>query len=67
MFVEVKARSDLAAAAYAVTERQRARIVAAAEAWLATYPETTYSEARFDAVLVAPGKMPRHITGAFES
>ncbi|MFN3658484.1 MAG: YraN family protein [Pseudolabrys sp.] len=67
LFVEVKARHDLDEAAYAVTERQRARIVAAAEAWLATYPETTFSDVRFDAVLVAPGKMPRHIQGAFEA
>lgn len=66
LFVEVKARNSLGEAAEAVTPRQRQRIVAAAEAWLATYPETPFSDVRFDAVLVAPGKMPRHIQGAFE-
>src|SRR3954468_21888426 len=34
VFVEVKARENLDDAAWSVTERQRARIVAAAEAWL---------------------------------
>lgn len=66
VFVEVKARNDLDNAAESVTPRQRQRIAAAAEAWLATYPHTTYTDMRFDAVLVAPGKMPRHIQGAFE-
>lgn len=67
VFVEVKARHSLDDAAEAVTERQRQRIVAAAEAWIATYPDPSIRDMRFDAMLVAPGKMPRHIQGAFES
>jgi putative endonuclease len=67
IFVEVKARNDLDEAAESVTPRQRQRIAAAAEAWLATYPDTTFTDMRFDAMLVAPGKMPRHIQGAFEA
>jgi putative endonuclease len=67
VFVEVKARATLDAAAEAVSERQRARIAAAAEAWLATYPQPKVLDMRFDAVLVAPGKLPRHIQAAFES
>jgi putative endonuclease len=39
IFVEVKARPDLEEAAWSVTERQRARIIAAAGAWLARYPD----------------------------
>src|SRR4029078_5265292 len=35
VFVEVKARERLDDAAWSVTDRQRSRIVAAAEAWLA--------------------------------
>src|SRR3989441_13304059 len=35
VFVEVKARETLDDAAWSVSERQRARIIAAAEAWLA--------------------------------
>lgn len=67
VFVEVKARHSLDGAAEAVTERQRQRIVAAAEAWIATYPDPSIHDMRFDAMLVAPGKMPRHIQGAFEA
>src|SRR5579871_3368884 len=38
-FIEVKARASLDEAAYAVTPRQQARIVNAAQAWLVTHPE----------------------------
>ena len=67
IFVEVKARPTLDIAAESVTPRQRQRIAAAAEAWLATYPDPAISDMRFDAMLVAPGKMPRHIEAAFET
>ncbi len=67
VFVEVKARSSLDEAAESVTPRQRQRIAAAAEAWLATYPDESIRDIRFDAMLVAPGRMPRHIPGAFET
>jgi putative endonuclease len=60
-FVEVKARPDEAAAAEAITGRQRARIVRAAELYLAGKP-LSY---RFDVVSVLPGRLPRHIRGAF--
>lgn len=66
IFVEVKARSSLDAAAEAVLPRQRKRIIAAAEAWLAAHPEHAGYDMRFDAVLVAPGALPRHIVSAFE-
>ena len=67
VFVEVKARNNLDDAAESVSPRQRQRIAAAAEAWLATYPDASIKDIRFDAMLVAPGKMPRHIMGAFET
>jgi putative endonuclease len=67
VFVEVKARTTLDAAAEAVDPRQRRRIVAAAEAWLATYPQPNVLDMRFDAMLVAPGKLPRHIQAAFDA
>ena len=67
VFVEVKARNDLDEAAESVTMRQRSRIANAAEAYIATYPAPKITEMRFDAILVAPGKMPRHIPGAFET
>jgi len=67
VFVEVKARERLDDAAWSVTERQRARIVAAAESWLADHPDPSIRDIRFDAMLVAPGSVPRHIPAAFDA
>jgi putative endonuclease len=67
VFVEVKARSTLDDAAFSLLPRQQQRIAAAAGAWLATHPEDAQSAIRFDAVLVAPGRLPRHIPAAFET
>jgi putative endonuclease len=67
IFVEVKARATLDDAAWSVTPRQRSRIAAAAEIWLANNPKVQFKDLRFDAILIAPGKMPRHIAGAFET
>ena len=67
VFVEVKARAKLDDAAEAVTDRGKRRIVAAAQAWLAAHPADVNRVMRFDAMLVAPGKLPRHILGAFKA
>jgi putative endonuclease len=67
VFVEVKARARLDDAAWSVTDRQRARIVAAAEAWLAANPDDSIRDMRFDAMLVAAGRIPQHIQGAFDA
>lgn len=67
VFVEVKARDLLDDAAEAVTPRQRQRIIGAAEAWLATHPDDAMCNIRFDVMLVAPRRMPRHIVGAFDA
>src|SRR5262245_26415234 len=48
VFVEVKARAGFDAAAEAVTEHQRRRIVAAAEYWLAARPQDGQGDIRFD-------------------
>jgi putative endonuclease len=66
-FIEVKARASLDDAAYAVTPRQQARIIAAAQAWLMTHPEHAEFELRFDAVLIAPRRLPRHLLAAFDA
>lgn len=67
IFVEVKARATLDDAAETVTERRRSRIATAAEIWLANNPRIKFRDLRFDAILIAPGKLPRHIPGAFEA
>jgi putative endonuclease len=66
VFVEVKARHQLDDAAEAVTMRQQRRIAAAAAAWLASHADDRDRDLRFDAVLVAPWRVPRHIPAAFE-
>ena len=67
IFVEVKARERLDDAVEAVTALQQRRIIAAAEAWLATNPNHGNSDIRFDVVLVAPKSIPRHIMAAFDA
>jgi putative endonuclease len=67
IFVEVKARLTFDDAAEAVTPRQQRRIIAAAEAWLAKNPDDVLRDMRFDVVLVAPGRLPHHLQGAFDA
>lgn len=67
IFVEVKARATLDEAALSITERQKQRIAKAAEIWLANNPVPAIRDMRFDVILIAPGKLPRHIPSAFES
>jgi putative endonuclease len=66
VFAEVKARPTIDEAAESVNVRQRRRIAAAAEIWLAVNPDDSIHDIRFDAILVAPGKIPRHIAAAFD-
>ncbi|MFT0860024.1 YraN family protein [Ancylobacter sp. G4_0304] len=67
VFVEVKARARLDAAAEAVSPRQRRRIAAAAEIYLAGHPEFAGLDMRLDAILIAPGVPALHLPGAFEA
>jgi putative endonuclease len=67
VFAEVKARDSIDAAAEAVTERSKQRIIAAAEYWLANHPDDAHCFIRFDAILIAPGELPRHIANAFDA
>jgi len=67
VFVEVKARDTFDEAAESVTPRNQRRVIAAAEAWLAAHPDDVLADMRFDVVLVAPGKLPRHIQAAFDA
>jgi putative endonuclease len=67
VFVEVKARASLDDAAYAVTPRQQARIIAAAQIWLMAHPEHAEYDLRFDAMLIAPRRLPHHMLAAFDA
>ena len=66
-FVEVKLRASLAGAAFSITPRQKKRIARAALAFLQRHPELAPLSPRFDAILIAPRRWPRHIEGAWRS
>ena len=66
-FVEVKARGRADDAIEAVTERGKARIIAAAQMWLAHNPADAQRDIRFDVVVVTPGRMPQHVANAFDA
>jgi len=63
--VEVKARPTAAAAAEAIGARQRHRLERAAAWVLASRPALAQADIRFDAVLVAPFRAPRHVVDAW--
>lgn len=65
VFVEVKARRDLAAAAAAVGPRQAGRVARAAQAFLQSRPGLAGLDQRFDVVLVRPWRPPLHIADAW--
>ena len=67
IFVEVKARASLDEAAYAVTPRQQQRIIDAAQGWLVSHPEHAEFDMRFDVMLIAPRRLPRHLLAAFDA
>ena len=63
--IEVKSRRDLASAAHSVLPRQRRRIARAASAFLAMRPDLAELALRFDVMLVAPPRAPRHLPDAW--
>lgn len=65
IFIEVKARHEMADAAASISARQRQRIARAAEAYLARHPAHAHQPCRFDAILVAHRRLPRHIKDAW--
>ena len=64
-FIEVKARPSLGEAAFALAPRQRARLLAGAECWLAKNPGHGSVGMRFDVLLVAADGTMRRIADAF--
>lgn len=65
--IEVKSRRDLDTAAAAILPRQRRRIARAASAFLMTRPDLARLTLRFDVMLVAPLRPPRHLAGMWRS
>jgi putative endonuclease len=65
--VEVKSRGEIATAASALAPRQRRRIARAAEVFLLSRPDLAGLDLRFDLMLVAPLRLPRHWRGAWRA
>ena len=63
--VEVKSRGDIGSAADAILPRQRRRIARAASAFLQARPDLAGLAPRFDVMLVAPLRPPRHLADAW--
>ncbi len=66
-FVEVKQRPSFAEAAEAVTPTARRRIARAASFWLSAHPAAAALDLRFDVIICVSGRLPRHLTGAFDA
>lgn len=65
IFVEVKSRGRKGSEAEALGAVNSARIVRAAQYWLAHHPAESGKDMRFDVIFLAPGRWPRHLINAF--
>jgi len=69
VFVEIKARTSVAAAAEALRPKQRARLTRAAEHFLSQRPNlapgATNIAIRFDAMLIGRAPWPHHVKDAW--
>jgi putative endonuclease len=63
--IEVKARRSQIEALEAISYRQRERISRAAELYLSRRPALRHSQVRFDAILIVPYRVPRHLKDAW--
>jgi putative endonuclease len=64
-FVEVKARPSVEAGLEAIAAEGYRRIEEAADIYLARHPAFATLDIRFDLVVIAPRRWPRHLTNAF--
>ncbi len=65
VFVEVKLRPSHHAAAEAVTAKNQARVIRAAQYFLGAHPAYAQHAVRFDVCLVSWYRLPQHIPHAF--
>ncbi len=63
--VEVKRRRSIEEALASVTWAQRERLTRAARASVARRPRLASAAIRLDLIALAPGRLPRHIRGAW--
>lgn len=65
--IEVKARDAMETAAAAVTPRQQRRLTRAAGWLIAGRPDLAALQVRFDVMLVAPWRLPKHVVDAWRA
>ena len=65
--IEVKARDDLADAAESITDRQKQRLIRAAGWVVSGRPDLASLDMRFDVMLVAPRRLPKHVVDAWRA
>lgn len=65
VFIEVKARPDMASGIDAIMPKSRERIQRAAMLFCQAYPKYQNHAMRFDALVVRPRRLPYHITDAW--
>jgi len=65
--VEVKRRDTVAGAVEAISPRQQRRVRRAAELYLQRHPDLAGLQVRFDALLLTPGRLPRHMKDAWNT
>ncbi len=63
--IEVKARATERQALESIGARQRQRLERAAQDFLAHYPHFSHHNLRFDMMLVAPKRWPKHMKDAW--
>ena len=64
-FVEVKVRETMDSASDAIGFRQRDRIARAAALYMGARPALRHNGVRFDAILIAPRRLPLHLKDAW--
>lgn len=67
IFAEVKKRRNKQELYESITAKQKQRITAAAELFLANHPQFAGNKKRFDAILITPNLFPIHIKNAWIS
>lgn len=63
--IEVKARGDFASAAESVSDHQKRRLIRAAGWVVSGRPDLAALQLRFDVMLVAPWRLPKHVVDAW--
>lgn len=67
VFVEVKQRSNLDSAAYAISKEQQNRLIRGAQNFIKTHPQYTAYDFRFDALLITFPCRIKHLKNAWQA